>query len=250
MIENSAQLGFLSSMELAELANVSQPSVTRFAVTLGFDGYLEMRRFLRSSPSVEETQEAESNRYQAAVMSEVDNLAELAQALGDADLIQKFGNALATSRPLAVLGLRATAGLATQFAYFAAKVHPDVRLLAGGGSLIEDQIEQCAAAGGRTMLVFLVPLYPRETIRAIEVARQAGLRIALVADASFSDHDEVADLLLKARVNSQLVFDSYAASATLVSVLLDAMCSNMNGEARKRLEQIDRSSRRRKVFVN
>lgn len=48
MIENSAQLGFLSSMELAEVANVSQPSVTRFAVALGFGGYLEMRKFLRT----------------------------------------------------------------------------------------------------------------------------------------------------------------------------------------------------------
>ncbi|WP_267903386.1 MurR/RpiR family transcriptional regulator [Sinorhizobium meliloti] len=48
MIENSAQLGFLSSMELAELANVSQPSVTRFAVAPGFGGYLEMRKFLRT----------------------------------------------------------------------------------------------------------------------------------------------------------------------------------------------------------
>ncbi len=251
MIENSAQLGFLSSMELAELANVSQPSVTRFAVALGFDGYLEMRRFLRANPSFEETQgEAETNRFQTAVLTEADNLAELAQSLSDADLITRFGEALATSRPLAVLGLRASAGLATQFAYFAAKVHPDIRLLAGGGSLVEDQIEQCWSAGGRTLLVFMMPLYPRETLRAIELARQAGMQIALVSDASFNDHDGIADLIIKARVNSRLVFDSYAASAVLVSVLLDAMCSSMNGEARKRLDQIDRSSKRRKVFAS
>ena len=35
LIENSAEIGFLSTMELAELANVSQPSVSRFAVALG-----------------------------------------------------------------------------------------------------------------------------------------------------------------------------------------------------------------------
>ncbi len=251
MIEHSAQLGFLSSMELAELASVSQPSVTRFAVALGFDGYLEMRRFLRSSPGGEESSgETEANRFQAAVLAEAGNLAELAQSLADTGLVERFGEALATSRPLAVLGLRASAGLATQFAYFAAKVHPDVRLLAGGGSLIEDQVEQCRAAGGRSMLVFMMPLYPRETVRAIEIARQAGMRILLVSDASFNDHDAIADLLLKARVNSQLVFDSYAASAMLVSVLLDAMCSSMDGEAQKRLVQIDRSSKRRKVFVS
>lgn len=250
MIENSAQLGFLSSMELAELANVSQPSVTRFAVALGFDGYLEMRRFLRSSAVGEEASgESETNRYQAAILAEASNLTELSQSLADTAVVERFGKALASSRPLAVLGLRASAGLATQFAYFAAKVHPDVRLLAGGGSLIEDQVEQCRAAGGNTLLAFMMPLYPRETMRAIELARHIGMRVALVADASFTDHDGIAELLLVTRVNSKLVFDSYAASAMLVSALLDAMCSNMDGEAQKRLEEGDRSSKRRKVFV-
>lgn len=250
MVEHSAELGFLSSMELADLANVSQPSVTRFAVALGFDGYLEMRKLLRSGlPGEEAPADSAANRYQVAAMAEASNLTELAQTLANQDLIDEFGQAMAGSRPLAVLGVRASAGLAAHFAYFAAKVHPDVRLLASGGSLIEDQIEQCCVAGGRLMLVFMLPLYPRETLRAIELAREAGLRIALVTDASYSDHDHLADLLLTVRVNSRLVFDSSAAASLLATVLLDAMCNAMNGEAQKRLDAIDRSSKKRKVFV-
>ncbi|NTF91507.1 MurR/RpiR family transcriptional regulator [Agrobacterium rhizogenes] len=249
MVENSTQLGFLSSMELAELANVSQPSVTRFAMALGFDGYHEMRRFLRSPQGGEEpAPEHESNRYQAAVLAEAANLSELAQSFSDKKLIDQFGQALAESRPLAVLGLRASAGLATHFCYFAAKVHPDIRQLAQGGSLIEDQIEQCHAAGGRWMLVFMMPLHPRETLRAIELAKQTGMKIAMVADAGFNDHEGLADLLITARIFSRLVFDSHAASMAVVSVLLDAMCNAMNGEAQKRLVAIDKSSKRRKVF--
>ena len=250
MVENSGQLGFLSSMELAELANVSQPSVTRFAMALGFDGYHEMRRFLRSPQGSEEVQpEQETNRYQAAVLAEAANLNELAQSFADKNIIDQFGQALAESRPLAVLGLRASAGLATHFSYFAAKVHPDVRLLAQGGSLIEDQIEQCYAAGGRWMLVFMMPLHPRETLRAIELARHTGMKIALVADAGFNDHEGITDLLITARIFSRLVFDSHAASMAVVSVLLDAMCNAMNGDAQKRLVAIDKSSKRRKVFA-
>lgn len=250
MVEHSAELGFLSSMELADLASVSQPSVTRFAVALGFDGYLEMRKFLRGGLSGEEAPaDSGINRYQAAAMAEAGNLTELAQTLANQDLIDEFGQAMAGSRPLAVLGVRASAGQAAHFAYFAAKVHPDVRLLAPGGSLIEDQIEQCCVAGGNVLLAFMLPLYPRETLRAIEFARESGLRIALVTDASYSDHDHLADLLLTVRVNSRLVFDSGAAASLLATVLLDAMCNAMNGEAPKRLDAIDRSSKKRKVFV-
>src|ERR1041384_8615704 len=38
---------FLSSVELAERSGVSQPSVTRFAMVMGFAGYPELRQALR-----------------------------------------------------------------------------------------------------------------------------------------------------------------------------------------------------------
>ncbi|SEF15087.1 transcriptional regulator, RpiR family [Rhizobiales bacterium GAS191] len=251
LIERSAVIGFLSSGELAQLANVSQPSVTRFAMTLGFDGFLEMRRQLRSGSSESALDaEAASNRYQAAALAEAANVGDLAAALSDAELIRRFGLALAGSRPLVVLGLRASAGLAAQFCYFGAKVHPDIRFAAGGGSLIEDQLEQAEAAGASCLLAFMMPLYPRETIAALRHAKQMGLKIALVSDATFAGHDDLADLLLTARINSSLVFDSYAAASVLISVLLDAMCDAMAGQAQVRLDNIDRSSKRRKVFVS
>ncbi|CAN7691552.1 MurR/RpiR family transcriptional regulator [Mesorhizobium sp. LjRoot246] len=251
LAERSAEIGFLSSMELAELASVSQPSVTRFAMALGFDGYLEMRKYLRAGiTSEEQPTDAKSSRYQAAALAELANLSELAQSLANEAEIDDIGKALAASRPLAVLGLRASASLAHQFGFFASKVHPDVRLIVCGGSMVEDQLEQCYAAGGRTLLAFMMPLYPRETMHALEFARQIGMRIVLVSDASYNDHDRHADMLLKARVSTRLVFDSYAASTALVSVLLDSMCNNMNGQAQKRLEQVDRSSKKRKVFAS
>src|ERR1700681_3182663 len=55
LTERFAEIGFLSSMELAQFANVSQPSVTRFAIALGFDGYLEMRKYLRAVVTTDET---------------------------------------------------------------------------------------------------------------------------------------------------------------------------------------------------
>lgn len=248
LIENSGHLGFLSSMELAELAGVSQPSVTRFAMTLGFKGYLEMRRALRGVEAQTRTPETHENRFQAMLAAEIKNLAELSARLRDAAELERWGSTLAESSPLPVLGLRAAAGLARRFCYFAAKIHPDVRLLEGGGSMLEEQLEQAWNAGGSTALFFMMPLYPRETIRAMEYAKQLGFRVALVSDAAFHGHTEHADLHLAARVNSSLVFDSYAAASALSTILLDALYSRTKG-ASKRLEQLDRISRKRKVFA-
>ncbi|AHF79180.1 RpiR family transcriptional regulator (plasmid) [Sodalis praecaptivus] len=250
LIENRNEIGFLSSLEVAKLANVSQPSVTRFATSLGFNGYLEMRKHLRANLVASDApMEPTTNRYQAAALAEIQNLEMLNAVLGDEALIDGFGKAMATSRPLAVLGLRAAAGLAAQFSYFAAKVHPDVRLLSGGGSIIEDILEQVKAAGGKTLLAFMMPLYPRETLKAMEFAKEIGLTVVLVTDVSLADNSAWADRVLQAPINTDLVFDSYSSPVLLVSVLLDAMCNHMKTESQKRLDQVDISSRKRKVFI-
>jgi DNA-binding MurR/RpiR family transcriptional regulator len=252
LVDHAADIGFLTSMELAELANVSQPSVSRFAVALGFDGFLDMRRALRSfaePATISSGAGPNANKYQAAVAAEARNVAELSEQLGDLERIRAFGKALAESSPLVTLGIRASAGLATQFSYFAAKVHPDVRPISNGGSFAEDQLEQAYAAGAKCVLAFAMPLYPRETIQALQFARQLGFKLAVVSDPAFPSQGVVPDYSLSARIHSTLVFDSYAASTFLVTVLLDAMCDAMPERAESRLEAGDRSSLRRKVFI-
>jgi DNA-binding MurR/RpiR family transcriptional regulator len=250
LIDHAGDIGFLSSMELAQLASVSQPSVSRFAVALGFDGFLDMRRSFRSISEPASVLSVErANKYQAAAAAEAANVAALAAGFSDLAVISEFGATLAASKPLVVLGLRASAGLAMQFSYFAAKVHPDIRPIINGGSLIEDQLEQAHAAGATCLLAFIMPLYPRETIRALQYAKQLGLKVAVIGDPAFRGQGDLADLVLAARINSNLVFDSNAASFVLVSVLLDAMCDAMPEQAEARLEYGDRSSLRRKVFI-
>ncbi|MEV4327674.1 hypothetical protein AB0J37_36005, partial [Microbispora rosea] len=47
LAQHAAEAPFLSSIEVAELAGVSQPSVTRFAMALGYSGYPGLRRRFR-----------------------------------------------------------------------------------------------------------------------------------------------------------------------------------------------------------
>ena len=131
---------FLSSVELAERTGVSQPTVTRLAVALGYGGYAEFQRDLRRAV-LGASPEAEGNKFQASVDDEVGNLRALRELLGDEESIKDIGRELAASVPLAVIGLRASAPLAGYFGYFAEKIHPDVRLITDGGSAGTDRLE-------------------------------------------------------------------------------------------------------------
>lgn len=251
MVRRAADVPFLSSVELAELAGVSQPSVTRFAVALGFDGYPALRRHLRESapvPAREEPEDTGHNEYQQAVLAEIENLRHLAELLADPAPVERAGRLLAGSRPLPVLGLRAASSQARGFAYFAAKVHPDVRLLDEGGSMLTDRIDAAVRAGATALLCFALPRHPREVVEALEYARSAGLTVVTVAESAFAPVAVHSDLLIPAAVGTGLAFDTACAPMLLGRVLLEAMADGLP-DAQARLEEFDTKAAARGLFV-
>jgi len=250
MVRRAADVPFLSSVELAELAGVSQPSVTRFAVALGFDGYPALRRHLREVVPAEQAAAGSGsyNEYQQAVEAEIENLRHLAELLADPRPVQQAGRILAASRPLPVLGLRAAASQAYGFAYFAAKVHPDVRLLNEGGTMIQDRIDAAVRAGATALLCFALPRHPREVVDTLAYAREAGLTVVTVADSAFAPVARHSDLLLPAAVGTGLAFDTACAPMLLGRVLLEALCDDLP-DAQARLEQFDAHAAARGLFV-
>ncbi|WP_406394664.1 MurR/RpiR family transcriptional regulator [Streptomyces sp. NBC_00887] len=252
MVRRAADAPFLSSVELAELAGVSQPSVTRFAVALGYDGYPALRRHLRdvapdgaaAGGAVEDT----LNEYQQAVRAEIENLQHLAELLADQGPVERAGRLLAASRPLPVLGLRAASSQARGFGYFAAKVHPDVRVLDEGGSMLHDRIDAARRAGATALMCFALPRHPREVVDALAYAQAQGLTVVTVAESAFAPVARHSDVLIPAAVGTGLAFDTACAPMLLGRVLLEAMCDGLP-EAQARLEEFDARAAARGLFV-
>jgi DNA-binding MurR/RpiR family transcriptional regulator len=258
LVEHAGRAGYLSSGDLAGLAGVSQPSVTRFATALGFEGYPALRDQLRvtidgyrhGASTVDEPDESTPvSQFEQALSDEITNLQKLSDTLRDPGPLTEAGRLLMESRPLPVLGMRAAGALAGAFAYFAAKVHPDVRLLHEQGSLLADRLEQARAAGAVAMLAFVLPRYPREAVDALREARGAGLRVVTVTDSPVSPAAAESDVVLPAPVGSRLVFDMHTAPMAMVTVLLQAMCDAAPTETQERLEAFERSAANRQVFL-
>ncbi|MFY1690439.1 MurR/RpiR family transcriptional regulator [Plantactinospora sp. WMMB782] len=253
LVQHAASAAYLSAAEVAELAKVSQPSVTRFAMALGYDGYPALRRRLREIAAAGHGRAdlgmPAGNEMQRAIRAEADNLDRLAEQLADRDGVTAAGTLLAGSRPLVVLGLRAAAPLAGYFAYFAAKVHPDVRVLDSGGTLLTDRLEQATAAGASALLGIVLPRYPRESLDALATARAAGMSVVVISDSAVTPAAEYADIVLPAAVGAQLVFDLHTAPMALSMVLLQAICDAAPADAQRRLEEFEQSAARRQLFV-
>src|SRR5947209_201568 len=253
LLERGAHAAYLSSGEVAELAQVSQPSVTRFAMALGYDGYPALRRALQDLDAAPSGAGSADDEVQHAVRGEAASLTaladRLAQTAAERVAVATAGKLLAGSQPLPVLGLRSAAPLATYFGYFAAKIHPDVRVLDHGGSLTADRVEQARAAGATAMLGVVLPRYPREALDTLRDARDAGLSTVVLTDSPVGPAARVADVALSAPVGSRLVFDLHTGPMALAMVLLQAMCDAEPARTLARLEEFEVSAARRGVFV-
>jgi DNA-binding MurR/RpiR family transcriptional regulator len=239
LLDHMPDSAFLSSVALARRAEVSQPSVTRFAAALGFSGYPALREALRAIALESPGTPAEGirgNELQAAVAAEVANLRALQEALADPRAVAELGRELMASSPLAVLGQRISAPLAQYFGCAAQRIHPDVRCLTCGGSTVYDALLTVRAAGGRWLLAFAMPRYPAETVRALQFARRLGLRTAVVTDTRFVPFAGDADVLLPAGVGARLVSGSHAAPMMLAAVLAQIMADAEPARARARLQ--------------
>ncbi|MFF0573468.1 MurR/RpiR family transcriptional regulator [Streptosporangium saharense] len=244
--DHLAEAVFLSSVELAERAGVSQPSVTRFATSLGFAGYPELRQALRPFV-VSERPPSRANDLQTAIDAEIENLRNVRDRLADPAVIAELGAALAGCEPLPVLGLRVSSGLATTFAYFARRIHPDVRLLTHGGSELADGLHAARRAGAAWLVAVVLPRYPAEAVRALRAARELGLRTAVITDRR--DVPFEADVILDAPVGERPVFDAHTAPLALAMVLVEAMAEATPLRTRARLEEYERMIDRAGVFA-
>jgi DNA-binding MurR/RpiR family transcriptional regulator len=250
LVQHAPSAAYLSAAEVAELAGVSQPSVTRFAMALGYAGYPALRRELRGLVGVGAPAPGDAgNPMQRAVRAEAEDLTRLADQLGTLDTVTEAAKLLAASRPLPVLGLRAAAPLVAYFGYFAAKVHPDVRVLDTGGTLLLDRLDQARASGAGAMLAVVLPRYPREVLDAVREARTAGLAIVAITDSAVSPAAELADIVLPAAVGTRLVFDLQTGPMAMAMVLLQAICDVLPEQAQHRLEEAEASTARRHIFV-
>ncbi|MGI5440316.1 MurR/RpiR family transcriptional regulator [Streptomyces shenzhenensis] len=249
LVEHSNDVPSLTASEVAELANVSQPSVTRLAVAVGYSGYAELRhalvQLLNASPSGSELDEP--NEFQRAINSEIENLRALGVRLSDRTRIRQAGALIVGAPVVVALGHRSAAHIAGYFGHFASRVHGDVRVLTCAGSELAESLAAARSVGAGVLVAFLHAPYPADTIDALEFAQQLGFRLVLISDSDVVSGSDWAEVLLRADISSRLIFDTHAATFTAASLLVQAICDEDPVGVQRRLEEQERSLRGRRV---
>ena len=232
-------LAFGTVSDLAKRVGTSRPTIVRFAKKLGFDGYTQLQRHVRSDLSHRLSRPSERIRHDedqapltrvaignavASVFEAVEGarLAELARPLVQADRVWILSGETSQA------GARALFGKLSM-------VRPGVHLL--------DErtfgIDSCDAGPRDAAVVLDFFRYRRQVVDAARLLAQEGIRVVAITDSPLSPLVELADTWCEIEVPAVGPFDSSIPAVAIAELLVARVARDLHDEATDRIDRIE-----------
>lgn len=247
------------SMTAAALGNavgVSESTVVRFAMAMGYAGYPRLqhalqelvRHRLTAVQRFEMTSEMEEDAVLPTVYkADMLNLRHTVDSL-DTRAFAEVVKRLLAARSIYVLGLRSAAPLAQFFGYYLHFLFDDVRLVASGTSDVFESISRIQSED--VLIGISFPRYSSRTVEAMRFARKSGAQVLGLTDGPMSPLHKEADICLSARTDMASFVDSLVAPLSLINALLVALALKKKDEVNRHFEKLEGIWDAYSVYIN
>lgn len=229
LLDHYAEAPFMTSSELARAAGTSQPSVTRFASSLGWASYSEFSRALGRVVLGEIGEKAPVERFsrqthpegsQAILESESAHLQSLAQVAHSLPF-QRSAQKIAQANRVLVAGFGLAGGVAEHLGLSLARLRPNVLTIRSLEALMMVQLVHFRP--GDYLLLCAVPRYPKETYTLAQLFHKRKIDVGLIVDRPTTRIAPLATELLIAPTTLSATTVLTAAPLVLGCLLCDAV---------------------------
>ena len=236
---------FMTAAKLGEMVNVSESTVVRFAVALGYEGYPELQQALqelvRHRLTATQRFEMSSDISQEEVLSTVlkadmQNIRSTIDGIDNAAFLRAV-QVISGARRIYILGLRSAAPLAQFAGYYLHYIFDDVRVVAAGSTDVFEAISRIEASD--VLLGISFPRYSSRTIEAMSFARSRHAQVIGLTDGPMSPLHEVADICLSMRTDMASFVDSMAAPMSVINALIVALGIQNREALNARFKQLE-----------
>lgn len=249
ILESYDKAAFMTASKLGQTVNVSESTVVRFAVELGFDGYPKMQKSLQKMirsrlTSVQRLEIANDQFGTQDVVSSVlrADIAMIRATLEEVDRRQfeQAVDKLLAARRIYILGVRSSSAISHFLAFHFNLIFDSV--LEVSSNTISEVFEQVFRIGPEDVLLTIsFPRYSSRTIKAMQYAKDRGATVVTITDSLVSPAASLADIKLAAKSDMISFVDALVAPMSLVNALIVAVsrkCSNGVTETFRQLEKI------------
>lgn len=241
LLEDSERLKHLSAAEVAAAAEVSQPSVSRLAKSLGYASYGTMMTAVRERTVRSHSARGPEvgNRFQAAIEDEIALLQTLKARLGNETALKRAAIRIGAASSVVVLGLRISTPLALNFSYRLGRLRPGVAAITSDGSQAYDDLAMHGRSDSPVLVIFAMPRYPTAVPELAAFARRRGFETILITDSPAAELSHSADEVLVAEINWGLTFGTHTAAFVLSALLAEEAGALEAEQMRRRLSDLD-----------
>ena len=247
---------FMTAAALGESVNVSESTVVRFAVALGYEGYPELqhalqelvRHRLTAVQRFEMTGDIREGEVLSTVLkADMLNIRHSLETLDNKNfstVVDKLFNA----QTIYVLGLRSAAPLAEFFGYYLQFIFDNVRVVAMESA---DVFQSISRVKEKDVLVGIsFPRYSTRTLEAMHFAKESGAQVIGLTDGPMSPLHREADVCLSAQTDISSFVDSLVAPLSVINALLMALAMKKRSELSSYFEKLEEIWKSHRVYIS
>lgn len=248
IIRSYDKAAFMTANRLGKTVGVSESTVVRFAVELGYDGYPSMQKamqemvvnHLTSVQRIEVTNDRLGDRDVVSMVlhSDIEKLRRTEEMMDRAQF-QKAVDAIMQAKRIYILGVRSAAPLANFLGYYLNYMFANVQIVTASGA--SEMFERIVGAGKDDVVIaYSFPRYSSTTAKGTQYCRSTGASVIGLTDSADSPLGQNCDYLLLAKSDMQSLVDSLVAPLSLTNALLVALAVKKEKELSKTFDDLER----------
>ncbi len=247
ILNHYEQAAYLTAARIGEEAGVSESTVVRFAMELGFDGYPHFQKELQEELKVRLTSvqrmrasfklAGREDILGAVLQSDIEKLRRTSDKL-DREKFNQAVDAILGAEKIYILGVRSAAPLASFLGFYFNLIFDNIRLV--HTTSVSEMFEQILPVGKQDVVVAIsFPRYSKRTIKAMTYARSTGATVVAITDKSESPVAENSDISLLAPSDMMSFVDSLVAPLSVINALIAAIGFKRQEHVIETLEKLE-----------
>ncbi len=245
--ENYDKAVFLTAAKLGETVGVSESTVVRFAIQLGYKGYpgfqkaLEelVRNKLNSIQRMEVTygRISQSEILETVLQTDIEKIKQTLTVI-DHKAFDLAIDTILGAKKIYVIGIRSCAPLASFLSFYLNLICENVIVVATNSS--SEIFEQLIRISSDDVIIGIsFPRYSMRTLKALEFASNRKAKVITLTDSIHSPMNLYSSCNLIARSDMASIVDSLVAPLSVINALVVALCMKKQNEVVDTLETLE-----------
>lgn len=246
--ESYDKAAFMTANKLGKTVGVSESTVVRFAMELGFSGYPQMQKAMQDMvmnrlTSVQRMEVAndrigDQDVLSMVIQSDIEKLRQTAETVSRDDF-KAAVEAILGARRVYIMGSRSTAVLASFLGHYLRHMLDSVHVVTNSGA--SEMFEQIIGVNAQDVVVaFSFPRYSTATFKGAQFCQKTGAKVIGVTDSLLSPLGRSSDHVLLCKSDMISLVDSLTAPFSIANALIVAIAARRERELQKTFSSLEK----------